>query len=210
MSQLLLIAAIGYLLGSIPFGYILVRMFQGQDIRSRGSGNIGATNVARSSPALGILTLALDAGKGALAVCVAGPIFSRTNSDYHDASAYLVFSLVTLSAIVGHMFPVGLKFRGGKGVATAFGAFTLFLPHAILGALTVFLLVAFITRYVSLASVIAAASFPPVAWWTYQEYLGPWEILLLSVASLLVILRHRQNILRLLAGTEPRFQLRRG
>ena len=185
-------------------------MFQGQDIRSRGSGNIGATNVARSSPALGILTLALDAGKGALAVCVAGPIFSRTNSDYHDASAYLVFSLVTLSAIVGHMFLVGLKFRGGKGVATAFGAFTLFLPHAILGALTVFLLVAFITWYVSLASVIAAASFPPVAWWTYREYLGPWEILLLSVASLLVILRHRQNILRLLAGTEPRFQLRRG
>jgi glycerol-3-phosphate acyltransferase PlsY len=108
------------------------------------------------------------------------------------------------------MFPVWLKFRGGKGVATAFGAFTLFLPHAILGALTVFLLVAFITRYVSLASVIAAASFPPVAWWTYREYLGPWAILLLSVASLLVILRHRPNILRLLAGTEPRFQLRRG
>lgn len=210
MSQLLLITAIGYLLGSIPFGYILIRTFQGQDIRSRGSGSIGATNVARSSPALGILTLALDAGKGSLAVCVARFIFTRTTLGYDDGIVYPVLSLATLSAIVGHMFPIWLKFRGGKGVATAFGAFTLFLPHAILGALTVFLLVALITRYVSFASVIAAASFPLLAWLTYRKYFGPWEILLLSVSSLLVIVRHRQNILRLIAGNEPRFQWRRG
>jgi len=210
LSQLLLISAISYLLGSIPFGYILVRAFCGQDIRSSGSGNIGATNVARSSPALGMLTLVLDAGKGSLAVYVARLISTRTSLGYDDGSLYPVLSLATLSAIVGHMFPIWLKFRGGKGVATAFGAFTLFLPQTILAALTVFIFMALVTRYVSLASVISAASFPLLAWLTYRKHLGVQGILLLSVASLFVILRHRQNIRRLIRGNEPRFQWRRG
>jgi len=210
MLSFLFTAGISYLLGSIPFGYILVRTFRGQDIRTRGSGNIGATNVARSSPALGILTLVLDAGKGFLAVYLAIFIFNRTSLGYNDARLYPMMSLATLSAIVGHMFPIWLNFQGGKGVAAAFGGFLLFAPRAILGAVIVFLLIILITRYVSLASVIATAIFPLLAWLFYRRYLSPCGIVIVCIASFLVILRHHQNIGRLCAGTEPRFQLRRG
>ena len=210
MLPFLFTAGISYLLGSIPFGYILVRTFRDQDIRTSGSGNIGATNVARSSPALGMLTLVLDAGKGFLAVYLAIFILNRTSLGYYDARLYSMMSLATLSAIIGHMFPVWLNFHGGKGVAAAFGGFLLFAPRAILGAVIVFLLIILITRYVSLASIIATAIFPLFAWLFYRRYFSPGGIVIVSIASFLVILRHHQNIGRLFAGTEPRFQLRRG
>jgi len=200
MLPFLFTAGISYLLGSIPFGYILVRTFRGQDIRTSGSGNIGATNVARSSPALGMLTLVLDAGKGFLAVYLAIFILNRTSLGYYDARLYSMMSL----------FPVWLNFHGGKGVAAAFGGFLLFAPRAILGAVIVFLLIILITRYVSLASIIATAIFPLFAWLFYRRYFSPGGIVIVSIASFLVILRHHQNIGRLFAGTEPRFQLRRG
>src|SRR5438309_8190125 len=183
MLSFLFTAGISYLLGSIPFGYILVRTFRGQDIRTRGSGNIGATNVARSSPALGILTLVLDAGKGFLAVYLAIFIFNRTSLGYNDARLYPMMSLATLSAIVGHMFPIWLNFQGGKGVAAAFGGFLLFAPRAILGAVIVFLLIILITRYVSLASIIATAILPLFAWLFYCRYFSHVWIVILCFSS---------------------------
>src|ERR1700736_123304 len=119
-----LIAGISYLLGSIPFGYLLVLIFRGEDVRTSGSGNIGATNVSRKSPALGILTLLLDAVKGTAAVCMA----------YAIAPTYPLISLAALCAVLGHMFPVWLKFRGGKGVATGLGSFIVIAPKAVLVA----------------------------------------------------------------------------
>src|SRR5580765_6783122 len=126
-----LTAAFSYLLGSIPFGFILVRVFRGQDVRLSGSGNIGATNVARSSPALGVVTLILDALKGLAAVALTRGVFPGRN---------VLAGLAALFAIVGHMFPIWLKFRGGKGVATALGAFLRFAPMAVLVAVGIFIL----------------------------------------------------------------------
>ena len=197
-----------YLLGSIPFGYLLVRLFHGQDIRSSGSGNIGATNVARSSPRLGLLTLFLDAGKGLLAVAHAMHM-----AHHHMDSAqqtYLIMCLAALFAVIGHIFPVWLKFRGGKGVATAVGSFLLLAPEAVLGAFIVFLLVVLSSRYISLGSVIAAGSFPLLSWLFHRDRFSPTTLVLISLTALLVIVRHHQNLGRLLAGTEPRFELRRG
>src|SRR6202158_2355383 len=121
MFTSLLIAVVSYLLGSIPFGYLLVRVFRGEDVRQSGSGNIGATNVSRKSPALGILTLLLDALKGTAAVCVA----------YAMARTYPLMSRAALCAVLGHMFPVCLKFRGGKGVAPGLGSFVVIAPKAV-------------------------------------------------------------------------------
>src|ERR1700737_5052274 len=118
MIPYLIPAAVSYLLGSIPFGYVLVRIFKHEDVRTLGSGNIGATNVARKSPALGIATLVLDAAKGLAAVLVARVLFSGPHQQ-------LIMTTAALFAVVGHLFPVWLKFRGGKGVATRFGAFIL-------------------------------------------------------------------------------------
>ena len=118
--------------------------------------------------------------------------------------------VAALFAIVGHIFPLWLGFHGGKGVATAVGSFLLLAPQAVLGALIVFLLVVLSTRYVSLGSVAAAATFPLLAWLFYRAYFRPNLIAILTLASLLVIMRHRRNLGRLVAGTEPRFELRRG
>jgi acyl phosphate:glycerol-3-phosphate acyltransferase len=208
MIPVLLTAASSYLLGSIPFGYILVRWFRGQDIRRSGSGNIGATNVARSSPGLGALTLVLDASKGLLAAYLAMLMANRTMESYANNRLYLMMSMAALFAILGHIFPVWLNFRGGKGVATAVGAFSLLAPYAMLAAVGVFLVVAFVSRYVSLSSVTAAAVFPLFAWFLYREYFSGFEILVMCITSIFIIARHRQNIGRLLSGTEPRFQLR--
>lgn len=208
MSPLIVIAAVSYLLGSIPFGYLLVRVIHGQDIRATGSGNIGATNVARSSPGLGVLTLLLDAGKGLLAVYIAVLISHR----HFDSSrrVYSMMCLAALFAILGHVFPVWLKFRGGKGVATAVGSFLMLAPEAVLGAAIVFLLVVLSSRYISLGSVIASALFPLLCWLFYRGYFSADALVMMSIAALLVISRHHQNLGRLVAGTEPRFQLRRG
>ena len=152
MNSYFTAAAIGYLLGSIPFGYLLVRMFTGEDVRASGSGNIGATNVARKSPALGIATLLLDAAKGLAAVLLARALFSGPHQR-------LIMTTAAFFAVLGHMLPVWLKFRGGKGVATSLGAFILLTPKSILCMVIVFLIVAVAFRYVSLASVCAAVAF---------------------------------------------------
>jgi acyl phosphate:glycerol-3-phosphate acyltransferase len=209
MPTLLTIIITSYLLGSIPFGYILVRIFRGEDVRRSGSGNIGATNVARKSPVLGVTTLLLDAGKGCAAVWLTYQILTRASRGNIDVDLYPFVSAAAVFAVVGHMFPVWLKFRGGKGVATALGSFALIAPRAVLLAAAVFFLVVMISRFVSLGSIIAAASFPVFAW-LFHEYGNAKEALaFMALSSLLIIARHHANIRRLLAGTEPRFGSRR-
>ena len=206
MPRLLVILGSSYLLGSIPFGYLLVRIFRGEDVRQSGSGNIGATNVARKSPLLGIFTLLLDALKGTGAVWLGWQILSGTiHSSLHFGRDPMLF-LAALFAVIGHMFPVWLRFRGGKGVATSLGAFAPLAPLPILGALGVFVLVTFVSRYVSLGSITAAASFPFLAWLSFRaEYADALaRVLPIGIAAALIILKHHQNIRRLLAGTESR------
>ena len=195
MHAILISAGIGYLLGSIPFGYLLVRRFRGQDVRTTGSGNIGATNVGRASPALGATTLVLDALKGLAAVLLASRIFPGQSN--------LAF-VAALAAVAGHIFPVWLGFRGGKGVATGLGSFLLLTPKAILLALAVFVAVAAALRFVALASIVATASLPLLALLLGE---GSKPVLLMA-AALLIIVKHHQNIGRMLRGTEPRFQFR--
>src|SRR5260370_16260393 len=196
MNPYFITAVVSYLLGSIPFGYLLVRIFKGEDVRTSGSGNIGATNVARKSPALGVATLLLDAAKGLAAVLVARVLFSGPHQQ-------LIMTTAAFFAVVGHLFPIWLKFRGGKGVATSLGSFILLTPKSILCMVGLFLLVAVAFRYVSLGSVAVAAAFPLLAW-ALHEYVGPWQLVLIALVSLLVIWRHRQNIGRLAAGTESK------
>ncbi len=202
MPRLFLIAAVSYLLGSIPFGYLLIRIFRGEDVRLSGSGNIGATNVSRKSPTLGALTLALDAAKGALAVQFAASSWHFVQNDPRD---HLMMTVAALLAIVGHMFPVWLRFRGGKGVATAFGAFLRFSPISALAAVVVFVVFAAMSRRISVGSIVSAALFPIVTWFVVSR--DPWTIVMISTAALLIVVRHHQNMRRLLSGKEPRFSL---
>src|SRR5712692_11297865 len=194
MTVFLLTASLSYLLGSIPFGLILVRIFRGQDVRLTGSGNIGATNVARSSPALGVFTLVLDALKGFAAVALTRAVFPGRN---------VLAGLAALFAILGHMFPIWLKFRGGKGVATALGSFALLAPKPLLLMVGLFIAVVLVFRRVSLGSILAIAFFPLLAWLLHDYSDAPLVLLLMAVAAVLIIARHHQNIHRLLAGTEP-------
>jgi glycerol-3-phosphate acyltransferase PlsY len=196
MNPYLITAALSYLLGSIPFGYLLMRVFRGEDVRSSGSGNIGATNVARSSPALGIATLLLDAGKGFAAVLLAKSLFAEPHQQ-------LLMTTAAFFAVLGHLFPIWLKFRGGKGVATSFGAFALLTPKSILCMVGIFVVVVAILRYVSLGSVVAAALLPILAWGLH-EYVETKQLFLLAAASVLIIWKHRHNLGRIAAGTEPK------
>jgi glycerol-3-phosphate acyltransferase PlsY len=197
MTAFLLTAAYSYLLGSIPFGYILVRIFRGQDVRQTGSGNIGATNVSRTSPRLGALTLIFDALKGLAAVAVTRMLFPGHN---------VLLGTAALFAIVGHMFPVWLGFRGGKGVATGLGSFVLLMPKTILVMVAVFVVIFLAFRYVSLASILTVALFPLLAWILEPYPDAPRMLAFIVSASLLIILKHHENIGRLLAHTESRFQ----
>ncbi len=207
MPRLLLIAAASYLLGSIPFGYLLVRIFRGEDVRQSGSGNIGATNVSRKSPALGVLTLLLDGLKGSAVVLLSYSLSDRLGT---EPPLYSVMSMAALFAIAGHMFPVWLNFRGGKGVATALGSFVMIAPKAVLLAAAIFVVVVLVSRYVSLGSITAVAAFPLLVW-RLHAYGNSWLALALIVlASLLIVLRHRENIRRLLAGTENRLGTKPG
>jgi glycerol-3-phosphate acyltransferase PlsY len=225
--SILLTAAISYLLGSIPFGFLLVRIFRGQDVRQTGSGNIGATNVARSSPVLGLLTLLLDALKGSGAVVVAimlsrGEImgWSGSNLSYYPEHQWtpppaptivaIRAATAALFAVVGHIFPVWLKFRGGKGVATALGALSLLAPKATLATVGIFIVLVVAFRYVSLGSIVAVALFPVLAWLLHDYADAPQVLGVMAIASALIIAKHHQNIRRLLAGTEPRFHWRKG
>ena len=207
MLRVLLIAAASYLLGSIPFGYLLVRIFRGEDVRQTGSGNIGATNVSRQSPALGVLTLVLDALKGSAAVMLAYYVCGRASA---SQTPYRAMSLAALCAVIGHMFPIWLKFHGGKGVATGLGAFVIIAPKAVLVAAGIFVILVVAFRYVSLGSVAAVTFFPSIVW-RLHEYGNAWLALaFMSLASLLIVVKHYGNILRLLAGTESRFGAKRG
>ena len=201
MSRLVLIAAISYLLGSIPFGFLLIRFFRGEDVRQSGSGNIGATNVSRTSPTLGGLTLLLDALKGSASVGLASYLSNRGTVEFR----YEAMSIAAFCAVAGHIFPVWLKFRGGKGVATGLGSFVVIAPKAVLFAAVIFVAVVAISRHVSLGSVIAVACFPLLTY-DFREYGDVANALaLMAVTSLLIIAKHHENIRRLLAGTESRF-----
>lgn len=184
-------------------------MFRGEDIRQTGSGNIGATNVARTgSKGLAIATLVLDALKGYIAVAHAFHFAQHHPNhlpQWGPHSVYVLAALAGFCAIVGHMFPVWLRFKGGKGVATAVGAFLGIAPAAVLVSLAVFVAVVAITRYVSLGSILGAAIFPAAAWWRNPETRSGAVVLLIAASSLLIIIRHKDNIRRLLAGNENRF-----
>ncbi len=194
-----LLVPLAYLLGSIPFGYLIVKERTGVDVRSVGSGNVGATNVLRVAgkvPALGVLTM--DMAKGCFPVLV-GRVMGASPE---------ILAGIAFAAVMGHVFPVFLGFRGGKGVATALGAFIALAPIATVSAAALFLLLVVWKRYVSLASVVAVGSFP---FWTYLfGRLGwmtiPW--LPVSVAGLatavVVLLRHGANLRRIRSGTESR------
>jgi acyl phosphate:glycerol-3-phosphate acyltransferase len=206
MPMILLTVAISYLLGSIPFGYLLVRAFRGSDIRQSGSGNIGATNVARTSPALGIATLVLDALKGFAAVAVA----RYWMAPHVTIAAVVLCAIAALFAIAGHIFPVWLKFRGGKGVATGLGSFVMLAPKAIVVMLGLFAAIVLAFRYVSLGSILVVAMFPILAWVLDGYGRVPVAIACFTMASVLIIAKHHDNIRRLLGGRENRLQMRRG
>jgi glycerol-3-phosphate acyltransferase PlsY len=193
----------GYLLGSIPFGILLTRLFGGGDIRASGSGNIGATNVSRvAGPIPGVLTLILDGLKGAAAVWLAAH-FSNSSATWMTAAG--------VAALIGHCFPVWLKFRGGKGVATAAGMFLALCWPAATVAILVFVLVVFFFRFVSLGSIAAAAAMPLLIYvlWAphFSPHLAPPSSVTLGAfaAAMLVVYKHDGNIQRLVEGREPRF-----
>ncbi|HEX6880881.1 MAG TPA: glycerol-3-phosphate 1-O-acyltransferase PlsY [Terriglobales bacterium] len=215
-STYIIVAIFAYLLGSIPFGYILVRVFTGADVRTQGSGNIGATNVARTGKkGLAIATLVLDAAKGALAIVIAGLVHTMTLPpepqlysvpiETLQRHEYTLMSIAALFAILGHMYPVWLKFKGGKGVATGLGVFLALAPKAVLIVLVFFLIIVAITRYVSLGSIVAAALFPFAFYYMHPQHGTPLILTMISGVSLLIIWKHRENIRRLVAGNENKF-----
>jgi len=202
VNPYLIVAPVSYLLGSIPFGYLLVLIFKGEDVRAAGSGNIGATNVARKSPALGIATLVLDAAKGLAAVLIARALFGEPHQR-------LIMTVAAFFAVLGHLFPAWLKFHGGKGVATSLGAFVFLTPKSILCMVALFLVVAIVTRYISLASLCATLVFPVLVS-ALHEYVDWRQLILIVLISALVIWKHRQNIVRLISGTESQFGTKLG
>lgn len=183
---------IAYLLGSIPFGYLIVRWQRGIDVRATGSGSIGATNVMRNLGVLGfVATFILDAGKGLLAVLLASKI-TLQNPTWVAAAAF--------AAVLGHCFPVWLRFRGGKGVATGVGVFIAIAPWQVVLVLVIFAIVVAIWRYISLGSIVATAAFPVLV---YLMKHPPIQVVLGAAgAALVIIARHNANIARLLKGTE--------
>jgi acyl phosphate:glycerol-3-phosphate acyltransferase len=188
----LLALLIAYLLGAIPFGYLLVRLTTGGDVRASGSGNIGATNVLRTTGrAAGIATLLLDIAKGYAAVWIAGRLTGEEP---------VWMSLAALAVMAGHAFPVFLGFKGGKAVASFIGAFLCLTPLALVCVLIVFVVVVAASRYISLGSICAAATFPLAVWIVQHPQL---PIFFASViAGAFVVYRHLENIQRLRTGTE--------
>ncbi len=218
---LICIVVAAYLLGSIPFGLLVARA-RGIDIRQHGSGNIGATNVSRTlGKKWGLLVFALDFAKGALAVVVGQwiaarlPMFHFTNAPAADfAGGTIVWLthtaagiLAGIAVILGHNFPVWLMFKGGKGIATSGGVILALMPYASAICIALWYLLFQVTKFVSLASVLAAAALPLVVWLLMVfAHVGDWPLFWFSLAiAALAIWRHRPNIHRLLAGTEHRF-----
>lgn len=202
----LLVIGVAYLLGSIPFGYLIVRGTRGDDIRETGSGGTGATNVSRrAGKVAGIATLLLDAAKGAAAVLIARQVLMPSLDDL-----YWWVALAAVAVMLGHMFPVWLRFRGGKGVATGVGVFLVLAPIAVGLAVVIFLLIVWSTRYVSLGSIIAAATIPLFVWLQHLFFspVGPLIPTMTTAAAgaILIIFAHRANIRRLAQGTESKFR----
>ena len=200
---LLLLGA--YLIGSIPFSFFVARLAAGKDIRTLGSGNVGATNVARSiGTKAGAVALVLDAAKGwgavALARWFAGDGFASPEA---ASRATLMIGLAAIAVVLGHMFPVWLRFHGGKGVATAAGVFLALDPRAFALTLVVFLIVEIATRYVALASMLSAATMPLVL--RFVEHQAFWIVVSSIVISIAIILKHHSNIARLAQGTEAKY-----
>jgi glycerol-3-phosphate acyltransferase PlsY len=202
-----LVIFISYLLGSIPFGYLIVRLTKGADIRETGSGGTGATNVSRrAGKVAGVVTLLLDALKGSAAVLLAHWLLQDSAGDYRS----WWIAAAAVAVIVGHMFPIWLRFRGGKGVATGVGVFLVIAPFAVALAAVVFVLLGWRTRYVSLGSIVAAVTIPffvllqdalirPVASLTPMMAAA-------AAGSILIIFAHRANLRRLIEGTESKFK----
>jgi acyl phosphate:glycerol-3-phosphate acyltransferase len=193
----------GYLLGSIPFGLLLGKLFGAKDVREHGSGNIGATNVSRvAGPVAGILTLVLDTAKGAAAVWIASRV-SQQNAT--------MIMLAGLAALCGHCFSIWLRFKGGKGVATGLGVFGALCPLAALCGIVVFALTVAVWRYVSLGSLAGAASLPLLIYLLWAPGHAPPLAVSFGTlaAAALIFYKHRANLQRLAAGNEPKFHLRK-
>ncbi|HKD06427.1 MAG TPA: glycerol-3-phosphate 1-O-acyltransferase PlsY [Bryobacteraceae bacterium] len=190
---------IAYLVGGIPFGLILVRIMTGKDVRQSGSGNIGATNVLRTTGrTAGVLTLVLDIAKAIFAVWLADRLT-------HDAVLWTSFS--ALAVLIGHAFPVWLNFKGGKAVASFAGAFAYLTPVPLLAVIVIFVVLVVWTRYLSLGSIVAAGLFPLACWMILHP---EWPVLVAAVgAAVLIIWRHRSNIERIRAGRENVFRFGR-
>jgi acyl phosphate:glycerol-3-phosphate acyltransferase len=200
MTLWLLTLTTAYLLGSIPFGYLLVRFVRQEDVRDTGSGNIGATNVARTGgTTLGLFTLLLDAMKGFIAVFLTMQFAPNT---VHGPSTLAIAAAV--AAVIGHVFPIWLRFRGGKGIATALGVFIALAPLVALSSVGIFALIVATTRLVSLGSILAAVSIPFLAL-LLVPHRSAALLIGLSFISFLSIAKHHANIVRLLQGKESRF-----
>jgi acyl phosphate:glycerol-3-phosphate acyltransferase len=195
-----IIAVAAYLLGSIPFGYLLMRFFRKQDIRTFGSGNIGATNVLRTGAhGLGIATFILDVLKGSAAVWLGGWIGTLL---LPSVPLRTVEAVAALFAVLGHMFTVWLHFRGGKGVATGFGVFLVISPWAALASIATFFLAVALSRYVAVGSMVGAASFPLYAWLLVKGQRPAAFFIASILVSLLIVVKHHSNLRRLYDGTE--------
>lgn len=194
---------VSYLVGAIPFGLVLVRLVKGIDIRSVGSGNIGATNAARAGGrGLGIAVFLCDLGKGWVAPEVFAPALGRPGDD-------LVAVLCGAAAVLGHCFPLWLGFRGGKGVATGCGALVALDARIFLVGGAVWLVTVGLTRFVGLASILMGVAFPVAAWALVGEA-RPELVWGAGLLTVLILLRHRSNISRMLSGTEPKMGAKRG
>ena len=201
------LVAFAYVLGSIPFSFLVAKVVSGKDVRTHGSGNVGATNVARTAGRFaGIVALLLDIAKGWAAVMLAEWIVARPAWPFPLGTApwqsrEMWVALAGVVAILGHMFPLWLGFHGGKGVATAAGVFLALDPIVILAAILVFAIVLLVFRFVSLASIVSAASIP--VFFRYLVAGQPyWRTIAAIVIALLVIIKHHSNISRLAQGTE--------
>ena len=200
MKLVYLIPVVAYLLGSIPFGLLIVKLTAGRDIREVGSGNIGAANVARNAGKIaGAFTLLLDAAKGYFAVWLAGH-FTNGNIRW--------MMIAAMCAVAGHIFPVWLKLRGGKGVATGLGVFLPISWHAAVLAIALWIIVVFFWHYASLGSIAAAAGLPVFVYVLYQRGFAPPDIVTFGTTFIacLVLIKHIPNIQRLLAGEEPKIK----
>lgn len=202
INSLLFVLITSYLLGTFPSGYIAGRL-AGTDVRQHGSGNIGATNVLRVlGKGYGVAVFLIDAGKGFLAVRIAYVVLAAApHPEYYAIAAAIV-------VVLGHSFPIWLKFRGGKGVATTLGAVAGLTPIAVIPTAVIWLVVFAISRYVSLASIVAAAFLPVIiaAMLSFGVTSAKGLLYFALAIPLLIIWRHRGNVARLRAGTEPRFK----